>query len=55
MESLDLNLTLAEVDLILQMIERTQVTGTQAMRALLSLDMKIRQTVKEAQKESPAS
>ena len=53
MEALDLNLTLAEIDLILQMIERTQVTGTEAMRALLSLDMKIRNTVKEAQ-QNPA-
>ena len=53
MEALDLNLTLAEIDLILQMIERTQVTGTQAMRALLSLDMKIRNTAKEAQ-QNPA-
>jgi len=49
METLDLNLTLAEIDIILQMIDKTQVAGTQAMRALLSLDAKIRNTVKEAQ------
>ena len=46
-----LKLTASEIDIILQMIERTQVTGTQAMRALLSLDMKIRNTVKEAQQK----
>ena len=51
-----LNLTPVEIDIILQMIDKTQVAGVQSMRALLSLDMKIRQAVSEAQaqKENPA-
>ena len=48
METLDLNLTLAEIDIILQMIDKTQVAGTQAMRVVLGLDAKIRRAV-EAQ------
>jgi len=50
-----LNLTPNEISLILQMIDKTQVAGVQSMRALLSLDAKIRQAVDAAQKESPAS
>ena len=57
MESvITLNLTPVEIDIILQMIDKTQVAGVQSMRALLSLDAKIRQAVDaaQAQKESPA-
>ena len=53
MEEFILKLNAGEIDIILQMIDKTQVAGTQAMRALLSLDMKIRNTVKEAQ-DNPA-
>ena len=56
MEEFTLKLSAGEIDIILQMIDKTQVAGVQSMRALLSLDMKIRQAVSEAQaqKESPA-
>ena len=49
-----LELSLAEISIILQMIDKTQVAGVQSMRALLALDMKIRQAVDAAQKEIPA-
>ena len=54
MESLNLNLTLAEIDVILQMIDKTQIMGVQSMRVMLALDAKVRRAVDAAQKESPA-
>ena len=55
METIEVKLTQQEVSMILEMIDKSQVVGLNSMRVLLGLDAKIRQTVKEAQKEGPAS
>jgi len=49
-----LNLTPNEIDVILQMIDKTQILGVQSMRVMLALDAKVRQAVDTAQKENPA-
>jgi len=55
MDNLTLELTVQEVNAVIEMIEKTTVSGTAAMRVLLGIDAKIRQAVAEAQKkDSPA-
>jgi len=55
MDNLTLELTVQEVNVVIEMIEKTQVSGTAAMRVLLGIDAKIRQAVAAAQKkDSPA-
>jgi len=45
-ETIVLKLTQQEVNVILQMIDKSPVTGTQGMRVVLGLDAKIRQAIK---------
>jgi len=51
METLTLELTIQEINAVIEMIEKTQVSGTAAMRVLLGIDAKIRATAKEAQQK----
>ena len=49
METLDVKLTMAEVNAILQMIDKTQTIGVQTMRVLLALDAKLRQAAQKTE------
>ena len=53
-ELLTVQLTKQEVNVVLQMIDKTPITGTDGMRIVLGLDAKIRQTIQDAQKKGPA-